>query len=319
MPLTALLDIPAGVRLRAILDRVVEQAGTGELRIIDCGRHATTAAAFGEHLAETDAVLHVLHPFTRSDIERAPRLRLVQKLGVGVNTINLEAARERGIAVCNQPGVNAPAVVEAALLGMLAALRQLPKYHDATRAGRGWSLPPSVGEESRELGGRTVGLVGFGSIASKLAGVLATLGATVIHHSRRSDRPGWRPLDELLTVSDVVSLHVPLDASTTGMLTAARLAAMKPGAVLVNTARGGLVDRAGLISALINGPLAAAALDTFAVEPVDPADGLLALPNVVLTPHTAWLTLETLERCVERAAVNLARLGRGEELLDRVV
>jgi phosphoglycerate dehydrogenase-like enzyme len=318
MPLTALLDIRAGVRLRAILDRVVDQAGPGELRIIDCGRDATSLA-FDEHLAEAGAVLHVLHPFTRTDVERAPRLRLVQKLGVGVNTIDLEAAKERGVAVCNQPGVNASAVVEAALLGMLAALRQLPKYQDATRSGRGWTLPPSVGEDSRELGGRTVGLIGFGSIASKLSGILVALGAHVIHHSRRSDRPGWRPLDELIAVSDVVSLHVPLDASTAGMLTAARLAAMKPGSVLVNTARGGLVDQDGLISALLNGPLSAAALDTFAVEPVHLADPLLALPNVVLTPHTAWLTLETLERCVERAAVNLARLHRGEDLLDRVV
>jgi phosphoglycerate dehydrogenase-like enzyme len=317
MTTVAVLDTAAGPRLRATLDRLCAAAGAGTLRIVDCDRQDDQAWASA--LAEAHAVLHVLHPISRADLERAPGLRLIQKLGVGVNTIDLEAAKEHGVAVCNQPGVNASAVVEAALLGMLAALRQLPRYHDATRRGQGWTLSPSVGEGSGELRGRTIGLVGFGSIASTLATVLTAMGAEVIHHSRRTDRPGWLPLDELLRVSDVVSLHVPLDASTNGMLSADRLRSMKPGSVLVNTARGGLVDRDGLISALTDGPLAAAALDTFAAEPVDPADPLLSLPNVVLTPHTAWLTMETLQRCVERAALNLARLRAGEDLADRVV
>lgn len=308
----ALLDTAAGPRLRDVLDRNSHES----LRIVDCDRADTDR--FSTLLADADAVLHVLHPFGAADFAGAPGLRLVQKLGVGVNTIDLATARSRGVAVCNLPGVNAPAVVEAALLGMLAALRQLPIYDTATREGRGWALPPSLGEQSAEIRGKTVGLIGFGDIATSLAVVLTALGATVIHHSRRSDRPGWRSLDELLATSDVVSLHVPFDDSTKGLLSAERLGSMKPGSVLVNTARGGLVDREGLISALTNGPLRAAALDTFAVEPADPADPLLALPNVVLTPHVAWLTLETLERCIERAAGNLARLAAGDELLHRV-
>jgi phosphoglycerate dehydrogenase-like enzyme len=306
------LDAAAGPRLRAVLDRHAHAA----LQIVDCDR--VDAARFAALLSRADAVLHVLHPFSAGDFEAAPSLRLVQKLGVGVNTIDLTTARARGVSVCNLPGVNTPAVVEASLLGMLAALRQLRTYEAATRAGAGWTLPSSLGEGSAEIRGKTVGLIGLGDIASSLAAVLQALGATVLHHSRRTDRTGWRPLDQLLTESDIVSLHVPLDGTTAGMLSAERLAAMKPGAVLVNTARGGLVDRDGLIRALTIGPLRAAALDTFAVEPVDPSDALLALPNVVLTPHVAWLTMETLERCVDRAAGNLARLAAGDPLQHRV-
>ncbi len=144
------------------------------------------------------------------------------------------------------------------------------------------------------------------------------MGADVVHHSRRDDRPGWLPLDELLATSDVVSLHVPLDPSTAGLLDARRLASMKPGSILVNTARGGLVERDALVHALLHGPLGAAALDTFAVEPVPADDPLLRLPNVVLTPHTAWLTSETLERCVVRATQNLVRVADGLDPADRV-
>lgn len=309
----AVLDIAAGPRLRAVLDRHRDES----LKIVDCDR--ADADRFATVLADADAVLHVLHPFSATDVAAGRALRLVQKLGVGVNTIDLVAARDRGIAVCNLPGVNAPAVVEATLLGMLAALRQLPAYDRATRAGHGWTLPPSLGEGSAEIRGKTVGLIGFGDIASTLAIVLGALGATVVHHSRRSARPGWLPLDALLATSDIVSLHVPFDETTRGLLSAERLASMKPGAVLVNTARGGLIDADGLVRALTDGPLRAAALDTFATEPIDPTDPLLTLPNVVLTPHVAWLTFETLERCIERGVANLARLASGDELLHRVV
>ena len=142
----ALLDIAAGPRLRAVLDRHTLE----HLRIVDCARSATDR--FARLLGLTEVVLHVLDPFTRADFEAAPNLRLVQKLGVGVNTIDLEVAKARGVAVANLPGVNAPAVVEATLLGMLAALRQLPPYHEATRAGSGWTLPPSMGEGSGRMG-----------------------------------------------------------------------------------------------------------------------------------------------------------------------
>ncbi len=309
----AVLDIAAGPRLRDVLDSYSHN----DLRIVDCAR--SDEERFRSLLADAEVVLHVLQRFGRADFEAAPRLRLVQKLGVGVNTIALDVAAERGVAVANLPGVNASAVVEATLAGMLAALRQFPAYHDATKAGHGWGLAPSFGEASGEIRGRTVGLIGYGSIASSLAVVLESLGASVVHHSQRTDRPGWCPLDELLAKADVVSLHVPLTPDTDGLMSRDRLALMKKGAVLVNTARGGLVDQTALVDALRSGALRAAALDVFAHEPVDPSDPLLALPNVVLTPHTAWLTMETLERCIERAVLNCGRLVAGVDVLHRVV
>ena len=279
-------------------------------------------ARFGTLMAEAEVLWHVLEPVTAAVVAAAPRLRLVQKIGVGVNTIDLEAARARGIAVCNLPGTNAPAVAELALLLMLGALRQVSRFDAAVRAGRGWSLDPAVQDRLGELGGRTVGLVGYGAVPRALAPVLAALGCRVLYTARapKPDTPGgWRPLEALLAEADVVSLHLPLTVETERLIDAAALARMKPGAVLVNTARGGLVDQAALAEALRGGRLAAAGLDVFADEPVDPAAPLLALPNVVLTPHIGWLTTGTFDRSLALAAENCRRLGEGGPLLHRVV
>jgi phosphoglycerate dehydrogenase-like enzyme len=279
-------------------------------------------ARFDALLPEVEAIWHVLKPVTAEVIARAPRLRLIQKIGVGVNTIDLDAARARGIAVCNLPGTNAPAVAELTLLLMLGALRRVASFDAAIRAGRGWALDPAVQDSLFELGGRTVGLVGAGAVPRALAPVLRALGCRLLYTARspRDNGPGeFRTLDALLAESDVVSLHAPLTAQTARMIDAAALARMKPGAVLVNTARGGLVDQAALVAALREGRLAAAGLDVFAEEPLDPADPLLALPNVVLTPHVAWLTTGTFERSFALAAENVRRLAAGEALLHRVV
>ena len=278
-------------------------------------------AGFRAVLPEIEAIWHVLRPITAADIAAAPRLRLIQKIGVGVNTIDLDAARARGVAVCNLPGTNSRAVAELTLLLMLGALRRVAWFDAETRAGRGWSQPPLLQEGLFELGGRTVGLVGYGAVPAILAPVLAALGCRVLY-AARGPKPGaageYRPLDALLAESDVVSLHVPETAETRGMFDAAAIARMKPGAVLVNTARGGLVDQPALVAALRSGRLAAAGLDVFAAEPVDPADPLLALPNVVVTPHVAWLTTGTFDRSFEVAAENLRRLAASEALLHRV-
>ncbi len=277
-------------------------------------------ARFRALMPETEVLWHSLEPVTAAVMDMAPKLRLVQKIGVGVNTIDLDAARARGIAVCNMPGSNAQAVAEMTLLLMLACLRRLPMVDAATRAGRGWALDAAAQDEWGELGGRTVGLVGYGSIPRALAPLLAAFGCTVIHTTRtRSGDPGWRPLDALLAESDIVSLHVPLTEHTAGLIDAAALARMRPGAVLVNTARGGLVDQPALIAALESGRLGAAGLDVFAHEPAGPdEERLLRLDRVVATPHIAWLTTGTWDRSIQRAAENVHRLARGEALRDRV-
>lgn len=278
-------------------------------------------AGFAAALPEAAVIWHVLKPLTAAHIAAAPRLRLIQKIGVGVNTIDLDAARAGGVAVCNLPGTNARAVAEMTLLLMLGALRRVAHFDAETRAGRGWAQPPEAQDGLFELGGRTVGLVGYGAVPALLAPVLGALGCRVLY-TARTPKPGaageWRDLDALLAESDVLSLHVPETPQTRGLIGAAALARMRPGAVLVNTARGGLVDQPALVAALRSGRLAAAGLDVLAAEPPDPADPLLALPNVVLTPHIAWLTTGTFDRSFAIAAENVRRLAAGEALLHRV-
>ena len=279
-------------------------------------------AGYARHMAEAEALWHVLKPVTAAHIAAAPRLKLIQKIGVGVNTIDLEAAKACGVAVCNMPGTNSRAVAEMALLLMLAALRRLSALDAATRRGRGWEEGPRLQEEYGELGGRTVGLVGYGAIPALLAPVLEAMGARVLY-TARGPKPGargeFRPLPELLAESDIVSLHVPLTPETANMINAKSIARMKPGAILVNTARGGLVDEGDLIEALIHGQIAAAGLDVFVREPVAPDNALLTMDNVVVAPHVAWLTPETFARSLGIAAENSRRVARGEELLHRVV
>ncbi len=272
-------------------------------------------------MADAEILWHVLTPATAAIIEAAPRLRLIQKIGVGVNTIDLEAAAARGIAVCNMPGTNTAAVAEMTLALMLACLRRLPQLDRATRAGRGWALPAEEQDRYGELGGRIVGLVGMGAVPRRLAPVLEALGAEVVY-ANRSEHPElpWRrlPLDRLLGAADIVSLHLPLVPETTRMIDEAALALMRPGAILINTARGGLVDEAALVAALTGGRLAAAGLDVFAEEPVDARNPLLALDPVVVAPHRAWLTQETLGRSIEVAVENCRRLRDGTPLLHQV-
>ncbi len=279
----------------------------------------TDEAAFAREMADAEVLWHVLKPVTAQVMDAAPRLRLIQKLGVGVNTIDLDAARARGIAVANMPGTNSAAVAEMALALMLAVLRRTVYFDQLTRRGEGWTPDPVVLDQTGEIGGRTVGLVGFGDSARRLAPVLEALGARVVYTARSPKaEDGFLPLEELLAVSDIVSLHAPLTDETAGLIDAAALARMKPGAILINTARGGLVDEPALVAALRGGRLRGAGLDVFAQEPAVETP-LFALPQVVLAPHVSWLTPETLARSLAAARENVRRLERGEGLVNRVV
>jgi phosphoglycerate dehydrogenase-like enzyme len=274
---------------------------------------------FYRELPDAEVIWHVLRPLPEADLRRATRLRLVHKLGAGVNTIDVQAATALGIAVANMPGANAASVAEGTVLLMLAALRRLVELDLATRAGRGWPADPSLGETVRDIGGCTVGLVGYGNIAKRVEAIVAAMGARVIHTSTRDDgSAGWRSLAELLAASDIVSLHLPLTESTSNLLDADALATMKPDAVLVNTSRGPIVDENALVNALRQGRLAAAGLDVFAVEPLPPDNALLALGNVVLTPHVSWYTADTMRRYLNQAIDNCERLRDGRELANVV-
>lgn len=289
-----------------------------ELSIVHVG--SRDEPAYLRAAPEAEVLWHALTPVDAGRIGRSPRLRLIQKIGVGVNTIDLEAAKARGIAVCNMPGTNTRAVTEMTLALMLAAVRRLHAFNDCVRAGQ-WVPDPARLDGIGEICGATVGLVGYGGVPRQLAPILAALGARLRYYARRPVEGAigeWRALDDLLRESDVVSLHVPLTPETENLLDARRLGLMKPGAVLVNTARGGLVDQAALVAALASGRLGAAGLDVLAAEPPPAEDSVFALDNVVLAPHIAWVTDSTWQRSFAVAVENCRRLEAGEPLLHRV-
>jgi D-3-phosphoglycerate dehydrogenase / 2-oxoglutarate reductase len=242
---------------------------------------------------------------TAEVLRGAQDLRVVARAGTGLDNIDVAAAKERGVTVLNTPAANAISVAEL-VFGMLLALeRHLVDAAYDLRAGR-WEKTKYSGHE---LHGRTLGLVGFGRIGREVAVRARAFGMTVIAHDPVLDRwPSefeWvrsRTLDQVLAESDVVSLHLPLTSETRGLVDAARLARMGPQAVLVNCARGGVVDESALHDALAAGRLRGAALDVFAVEPAPPGHPLLSLPNVIATPHLGASTAEAQDRAGVEAA-----------------
>ena len=270
-------------------------------------------------LGWADAVWHVLRPLSGADLRRGDRLRLVHKLGAGVNTIDVDTATALGIAVANMPGANAPSAAEGTVLLMLAAMRRLLELDSATRAGRGWPTEAGLGETVRDIGSCTVGLVGYGNIAQRVEKIVAAMGARVIHTSTGDDgSPGWCELSDLLAASDIVSLHLPLTPQTERLIDRTALESMKPNALLVNTSRGAIVDEPALVAALRSGRLAAAGLDVFASEPVAADNPLLRLDNVVVTPHVVWYTQDTMRRYLAEAIDNCRRLRDGQDLVNVV-
>ena len=264
-----------------------------------------------------DRTIVGLEKMTDGVFEALPELRVVSKIGVGLDTLDLDAMARRGIKLGWTPGVNRRAVAELALASMLSVLRCLPLARDEIRQGL-WQ---------RQIGGqlteKTVGIIGCGNIGKEVVLLLQPFRCRILAHDIRDYPDFYRThavgpvaLEELLAASDVVSLHLPLDASTRDMLTAERLALMKPGAVLVNTARGGLVDEAALKAMLMDGRLAGAAFDVFASEPPEDLE-LLNLPNFLPTPHIGASARESMLAMGQAAIDGLenARIPEPEEMV----
>ncbi len=229
--------------------------------------------------------------FTRELFEQLPDLKILVQTGGHAYHVDLDAARERGVVVAKAPGASAEATPELTIGLMLAVMRQIPRGDAAIRRGE-WISPLG-----RVLSGKTLGVLGLSRVGSRVARLAQAFGMNVLAWSRtltteEALRFGAhrRELDALLAESDVVSVHVALTPSSRGMLDAAKLALMKPGAYLVNTSRGPVVDEAAMIEALTSGRLAGAALDVFDREPLPADHPLTTLPNVVLTPHLGWPT-----------------------------
>jgi glyoxylate reductase len=256
-------------------------------------------------------------------LDAAPRLRVVANLAVGVDNIDLEAARARGVVVTNTPDVLTDATADLTWALLLAAARRVGEGERLVRAGwwRGWSPTQLVG---RPVSGTTLGIVGLGKIGSAVARRAHGFDMEVVYHNRRraelaEQRTGARlvELEELLAISDFVSLHAPLDESNRHLIDATALGGMKSTAVLVNTARGALVDEAALVEALRDGRLAAAGLDVFEREPTLAA-GLAALDNVVLAPHIGSATTAARSSMVRLCCENIVAVLGGEPPLSPV-
>lgn len=276
---------------------------------------------FTRAMHDCDVLWHVLKPVTRKHINNAPKLKLIQKIGVGVNTIDVAAADAKGIAVCNMPGTNAQAVAEMTLLLMLSTLRRAPYFDTRTRRGDGWSFSPDIQDSLSEIAGKTVGFVGYGDIPQRLTPILKSMGTRILYNAtapKDVQEAEYRELDQLLVETDILSLHVPLTPATENLITAASFKKMKRGAILINTARGNIVDQDDLVDALKNGDLGAAGLDVFQTEPVSADNPLLQLENVSVMPHISWLTRETLDRSIAVAVENCIRLRESKPLLHRV-
>ena len=264
-----------------------------------------------------DAVISRTVDLTAADIAAYPTLRIICKHGVGVGNIDVAAASARGIPVCVTPGANAQSVTEMALGLMFAAARRIAWMDAELRAGR-WSRV----QDGIELHGRTLGLIGLGEVGQRVARVALALGMPVVAFDPGvstvpAGLEGLRLLpsvDEVVCIADVLSLHVPLNAATCGLMNAARFAQMRPGSILINTARGEVVDEPALITALRHGPLRAAGLDTMATEPLPANSPLLALPNVVLTPHVGGSTPAALAAMAQGAARTVLAYLQGEPI-----
>ena len=246
-------------------------------------------------------------------LRRLPRLALIATCSIGVDNIDLAVARELGILVCNQPGRTAPIVAEHALALLMAVAKRAAFFTASMRAGR-WERMDTV-----YLNGKTLGVIGAGDIGGAVAGLGRALGMNVVawtpHPSpERAERLGVRflALDELLALADAVSIHVKLTDQTRGLIGARELALMRPGALLVNTARGPVVDAAALKAALDSGHLGGAGLDVFAEEPLPAGDPLLSCQQVVLTPHCADTTPEGVDLLNGGAVDNILAFLRGE-------
>jgi len=304
----------------AILARMREELPRG-FRLSLC-EQATPAAERREQVARADFLLVYTVPF--DDLDAARRVRLLQLLSAGYDKLDVAALGRAGIPVADNGGANAPTVAEHALLLMLAVYRKLPLHHSALQHGEWLGLREGLG--LRELRGKRVGIVGFGRIGREVARMVRGFLAEPVYSDAVAAAPeveaelGVRrlPLAELLASSDVVTLHTPLSASTRGLIDAEALARMKPGAVLVNTSRGAVVDEAALIAALDSGHLGGAALDVFEAEPIGSGHPLLGRDNVVLTPHTAGTTLDTWTRRIRFGFGNIERVAGGEPPLSVV-
>ncbi|MFC9518238.1 2-hydroxyacid dehydrogenase [Nocardiaceae bacterium NPDC056970] len=297
------------------IDRAVREAVGDSGTIVRPG--SRTADAVRDLLPSVDVVVADWSgqlPLGATEAALGGHLRLIQQPGVGIAYIDIDAWAEVGVPVANTPGGNAASVAEWAVAATSNLCRSIGWADAEMRRGH-WPQTAIRERDCRDLGERRIGLVGFGDINRRCAELFRAFGCEVAYHSRRPD-PDWKlphlPLDDLLSVSDVVVVAVPLTADTRGLVSARELALLPPGALVVNVARGPVVDEAALAAAIRSGTVAGAALDVFAREPVETDSPLFDLDNVILSPHIAGGSSTALSRMYSMTAENVTRVCRGE-------
>ena len=304
--------LDAGTLVQSAMDMTpVESAA------IDWGYYdATPQAVVPERIADADIVITNKVVLDEKALAAAKRLKLVCIAATGTNNVDLEAAKRRGITVCNVRGYATPSVVEHVFTLLLALMRHLAEYHQAVQAGR-WQKSVHfsfIDYPIHELHGKLMGIVGYGELGQAVERIAVAFGMRVLIADRIGSEPraGRVPLSELLPQVDVLTLHCPLSNETRGLLGAKELRAMKRGAMLINTSRGGLVDELALLEVLRSRHLGGAGVDVLIQEP--PLDNPLLgtdIPNLIVTPHIAWASREARQRLVNEVGENIQAYLRG--------
>ena len=294
------------------LDTSELAAGVGDLTLYETDESRTA-----ERIHDADIVLLNGLKLPREMLYGAPLLKLVALAATGTDNVDLEAAQERGIAVCNVRGYCTASVVQH-VWGLILSLTQHAAEYSRLAIDGSWSRNEALIElryPIRELKGRVFGVVGWGELGKGVARVAEAFGMRVVVANRRGDRPspGRFDLADLLAAADIVSLHCPLNDSTRHLIGARELALMKHDALLINTARGALVDGFALAAALKAGQLGGAGVDVLPREPPQDSEPLLdpGIPNLILTPHVAWAAQEARQRCLDEMAANIKDFLRG--------
>jgi phosphoglycerate dehydrogenase-like enzyme len=261
--------------------------------------------------ADAEYLVTVNHPITAEAIE-SPRLKMISVSFTGYNHIDLAACRRRGIAVCNVPGYSTNSVAELTLALAISIYRKIPCGNEIVHKSNWTASEPGI-----ELFGKTVGIIGTGEIGLATARLFKACGCSVLGYSRSPKKEfislggEYRPLDELLSFSDIISLHIPLNDQTRNAINAHKLKLVKPSAILLNVSRGGLINEQALTDCLKNGKLAAAGLDVFETEPLPKDSPLMAAPNILFTPHIGYKTREALQRKADITFNNIADFEKG--------
>jgi len=300
-----------------VSDQVFPTVDLERALLAEIGADLTVASGDADEVLElasdADAILNTYLPWDQAAISGLENCKIIARYGIGVDNIDLAAAADAGIVVTNVPDYSVEEVATHALALILTTLRKVVSADSSVRSGT-WSIDNF--RPIRRLSTLTVGLVGYGRIARRTADPLRALGASVVAHDPYlqpgPDLPPLLDLPELLATADIVSLHLPLTEETRGLIGAAELATMKPGAILVNTSRGPLVDLDALAAALTGGHLSGAGLDVFDVEPLDAAR-ISGVPNLTVTPHMAYYSEEALEESQRKAVAQVIKVLTGQQ------